>query len=236
MSARSLATRRLLFIGAPGVGKGTYASRVSEAVGIPHISSGDLLRAEVKAGSAIGTQVKDLIDQGKFVSNDLVMDMIEADIRRRQSQGYILDGFPRSLEQAKAVDARKGGVIAIEHVINFRQPYQVILEKVSQRRNCPSCGMVYNYAKIDVAGIKMDPLVPKVEGKCDRCGCTDAFVTRPDDVREVVEKRLKLYEEQTAPLEEYYAAQGKLHQFDVLGGAKQYLPKVLDLLNSLPSA
>lgn len=241
----NLASKRWLFIGPPGVGKGTYASRMATQYGLPHVSSGDLLRAEVRSGTPLGKQIGTLIDKGELVPNDLIASMITQHLAKlhkanvtsgKRNIGYILDGFPRTLEQAQAVDAGvKTGSnnLLIEYVVNFRQPYDVILEKLSSRRSCARCGMVYNYAKIDVAGIKMDPLVPKVEGKCDQCGSTEPLIIRNDDKREVVEHRLEQYRHQMEPLEKYYESQGKLIHFDVLGGAKEYLPKLVCTLEAL---
>lgn len=225
---------RYLFIGAPGVGKGTYASRVAEARGFLHISSGDLLRSEVAKGSALGTEIKAKIDKGLFVPDTLVSCMIAEHLKANEAavkRGYILDGYPRNISQAQFVFDTKS--VEIDHVINFRQPYGVILAKMSSRRSCAGCGFGYNYAKIDEGGIKMDPLVPKVEGTCDKCGSTKPFVTRADDVYETVKQRLDLYAEVTAPLEAFYDSKGLLTHFDVLGGAKQYLPKLLEVMKSI---
>lgn len=238
---------RLLFIGPPGVGKGTYAGRVSQVLSFPHVSSGDLLREESRSGSVIGKEIRALIDQGKFVPDDLMLRMIQRTLIQQAAKspapsGYILDGFPRTLAQAKAVDAfvaqatNQGTVAnelaipAVDAVINLRQPLGVILQKLSSRRSCQQCGMVYNYARIDADGIKMDPLVPKVEGVCDKCGSKEPLITRADDEYETVKARLESYREKTAPLEQYYEESGRLTHFDVLGGAKEYLPKLLDVI------
>lgn len=228
---------RLLFIGAPGVGKGTYASRVAESLGLLHISSGDLLRAEVAKGAAspVGSQIKEKIDQGLFVPDALISEMISNHIKQHAASassannGFILDGYPRNLAQAQFV--QQSGLIHIDRVYNLRQPYNVILSKISSRRSCADCGNGYNYANINEGGIKMEPLVPKVEGVCDKCGSTKPFVTRPDDVFETVQRRLGLYQDVTKPLEDYYAQLGKLTHFDVLGGTKQFLPKLLKLID-----
>jgi adenylate kinase len=220
---------RLLFIGAPGVGKGTYASRVAESLGLLHISSGDLLRAEAKGSSPVGAQIKQKIDQGLFVPDELISEMIATHIQSSSAKGYILDGYPRNLSQAQFV--QHSGLINIDRVYNLRQPYNVILAKISSRRSCADCGFGYNYANIDEGGIKMEPLVPRVEGTCDKCGSTKSLITRPDDVFETVQRRLELYQDVTKPLEDYYAQLGKLTHFDVLGGTKQFLPKLLELID-----
>jgi len=221
---------RFLFIGAPGVGKGTYASRIAAECGLLHVSSGDLLRAEVARGAPIGQQIKEKIDHGHFVPDTLISTMLSQHLKAETERlgsamhGYILDGYPRNLAQAKFLDDTQS--IAIDHVFNLRQPYNVIINKISSRRSCADCGFGYNFAKIDEGGIKMDPLVPKVEGVCCKCGSTKPLVTRPDDAYETVKRRLDVYVEQTAPLEDYYASKGILTHFDVLGGTKEYLPKL----------
>lgn len=220
---------RLLFIGAPGVGKGTYASRVAESLGLLHISSGDLLRAEVAKGSPVGAQIKEKIDQGLFVPDTLISEMISNHIQSSSAKGYILDGYPRNVSQAQFV--QQSGHINIDRVYNLRQPYNVILAKISSRRSCADCGFGYNYANINEGGIRMEPLVPKVDGVCDKCGSNKPFVTRPDDVLETVQRRLDLYQDVTKPLEDYYAHLDKLTHFDVLGGTKQFLPKLLKLID-----
>ena len=229
---------RWLFIGPPGVGKGTYASRVAAQLNIPHISSGDLLRQAISSDDTHpnSIQIKNLIDKGLFVPNETVQVLVDTQIRKWRSTnpssaGYILDGFPRTVEQATEVDNLN--LIQIDHVISLRQPYSVILAKMSSRRSCGSCGMVYNFARINEAGIKMEPLVPSVAGTCDKCGSTAELLVRPDDELSVVSKRLKVYEEVTAPLEDFYLKTGKLTHFDVLGGASTYLPKLRDTLNGV---
>ncbi|CUG44331.1 adenylate kinase, putative [Bodo saltans] len=232
---------RLLFIGAPGVGKGTYASRVAESLGLLHISSGDLLRAEVAKGSPVGAQIKEKIDQGLFVPDTLISEMISNHIQSSSAKGYILMATPATypkhslysrvgnLSQAQFV--QQSGLINIDRVYNLRQPYNVILAKISSRRSCADCGFGYNYANINEGGIRMEPLVPKVDGVCDKCGSNKPFVTRPDDVLETVQRRLDLYQDVTKPLEDYYAHLDKLTHFDVLGGTKQFLPKLLKLID-----
>jgi adenylate kinase len=227
---------RLLFVGAPGVGKGTYSGRAAAALGCHAISSGDLLRKEVADGTDIGRQVKGLIEKGVFVPDELITRMVVQHLETLQSDttrpnGYILDGYPRNLNQA--TELWNSGDIKIEHVINLTQPRSVIIKKMSSRRSCPDCGFVYNSASIDEGGIKMDPLMPKVAGVCDKCGSTKPLVTRKDDEIEVVTKRQNEYFAVAEPLLKFYKEKGVLHEFAVLGGTKTYLPKLLELIRRL---
>lgn len=248
---------RLLFIGAPGVGKGSYAQRLSKALDVAHISSGDLLRDAAKSGTTEGAEVKRLIENGEFVKDALIIDLIDAHLARLFPDGhahphprysrpssplkphhvqhripkkvsFILDGFPRNLAQVKAIQGR----IVVDHVINFTQPYNVIVAKVSSRRTCGGCGAIYNLASINEGGITMEPLVPKrPDGRCDHCGGT--LNGRPDDAPEIVMDRLRRYEEVTRPVEEFYRVQGKLSTFPVLGGVKTYFPLLQTLIERL---
>ena len=247
---------RLMFLGAPGVGKGTYAQRLVKLVGIPYVSSGDLLRAAAAKGTERGQEIKKLIGAGAFVPDSIieamVLDAITAATSGSQQhaapssststcattaildappRGYLLDGFPRNLHQAKSLDA-KG--LQLDWVINLRQPHHVIVEKLSERRICPKCGFNYNGANINTeCGIVMTPLLPKVANECDHCDHSGDFHTREDDAAHTVQARLETYEKVTRPLEDYYGEQGKLVHFDVLGGASKFLPKLLDTLGNL---
>ncbi|XQJ27707.1 adenylate kinase, putative [Leishmania guyanensis] len=227
---------RLLFTGAPGVGKGTYSSRAAASLGCHVVSSGDLLRKEVAEGTAIGKQVKDLIEKGVFVPDELIAKMMVQHIASLSADkecpsGYILDGYPRNISQAEALWS--SGDIKIDHVINLTQPRNVIIKKLSSRRSCPDCGFVYNLASIDEGGIKMDPLKPKVDGVCDKCGCTKPLITRKDDEIEVVTKRQDEYSAVAMPLLRFYKEKGVLHEFPVLGGTTVYLPMLLGLISAL---
>ncbi|GET89347.1 adenylate kinase, putative [Leishmania tarentolae] len=227
---------RLLFVGAPGVGKGTYSSRAAASLGCHAVSSGDLLRREVAEGTAIGKQVRELVEKGVFVPDELIEKMVVQHIASLSADtkcpnGYILDGYPRNISQASALWT--SGDIKIDHVINLTQPRNVIIKKLSSRRSCPDCGFVYNCACIDEGGIKMDPLTPKVDGVCDKCGCTKPLITRKDDDINVVIKRQDEYSAVSAPLLQFYKDKGILHEFPVLGGAKLYLPKLLELIATL---
>lgn len=226
---------RLLFMGAPGVGKGTYSARAAAALQCCSVSSGDLLRREVAAGTPIGKEVKGLIETGVFVPDALITKMVVNHLstvsKTEHPHGYILDGYPRNIAQAKSL--WESGAIRIDHVLNLTQPTNVIIAKVSSRRSCPDCGFVYNSARIDEGGITMDPLMPKVEGVCDKCGSTKPLLIRKDDELSIVRARLEDYEMVSRPVLEFYRSKGIAHDFPVLGGTKLYLPKLLDLIHSL---
>ncbi len=199
---------RLIFLGPPGVGKGTQAERLASARGIPHISTGDILRREVAAGSELGSRAKTYMDRGELVPDDLVVAMVarrlaEADCRR----GYLLDGFPRTMPQAAALEkklaATKDG--AIDRVFYFSAPDAVLVRRLSGRRGCPACGANYH----------IDHLPPKVSGVCDRCG--GRLVQRKDDQPETIQNRLAVYRAQTQELIDHYSAAGTLAEIDSTG-------------------
>ena len=193
---------KIIMLGAPGAGKGTQAKQIADKYGVPHISTGDIFRANIKNGTELGKKAKEYMDQGLLVPDeltcDLVMDRIQQDDCKN---GFILDGFPRTVQQAEELDkilASKGK--KVDKVYNLTTPEEEIIERIVNRRVCSNqeCKAIYN--------IVLNP--PKVEGKCDKCG--SELVTRKDDNEETVRARLKNYFEQTAPLVEYYENKGNL--------------------------
>ncbi len=186
----------LIFLGAPGAGKGTQAEVVSESLGIPQISTGNILREAAKNGTEYGLKAKAAMDAGALVSDDIVTGILKERIAEDDcKKGFILDGFPRTVPQAEALDAMN---IQIDKVIEISVPDETIKQRVSGRRVCEGCGASYH--------VEFKP--SKVEGKCDKCGA--ATIIRKDDQPETVIERLKTYHEKTAPLKDYYEKQGKL--------------------------
>ena len=172
---------RLVVIGPPGIGKGTYASAVSRVYGIPHVSTGDIFREEIKKGSELGLRIKGYVDRGELVPDDIVIEVVKKRLSEKDcAKGFILDGFPRTLRQARALDE----ITRIDLVLNFTAPDEVIIDRISGRRICRKCGAIYH--------VKYIP--PKTPGVCDRCG--GPLIQRDDDRPEVVARRLELYRRQ----------------------------------------
>ncbi|MBR1384043.1 MAG: adenylate kinase [Ruminococcus sp.] len=186
----------LILLGAPGAGKGTQAEVISKEFDIPTISTGNMLRAAVKAGTEYGLKAKAAMDAGDLVSDDIVIGILKDRIKEPDAaNGFILDGFPRTVPQAEALDAMG---VTIDKVLEIFVPDETIKQRVSGRRVCLDCGATYH----------VDFKPSKVEGVCDVCG--KELVIRKDDKPETVISRLKTYHEQTAPLKGYYEGQGKL--------------------------
>ena len=188
---------KLILLGAPGAGKGTQAEVISEHLHIPTISTGNIIREALKSGTAMGLKAKEFIEAGKLVPDDVVIGIIQDRLAQPDCQhGFILDGFPRTIPQAEALDCM--GVV-IDRVIDIEVDDDVIAQRVSGRRVCQGCGASYH----------VDYKQPAQEGVCDRCG--DTLVQRKDDHPDTVKERLQVYLEQTEPLKHYYSQQGKLY-------------------------
>ncbi len=186
----------LILLGAPGAGKGTQAEVISDALKIPQISTGNILREAVKNGTEYGLKAKAAMDSGSLVSDDVVIGILKDRIAQDDcKEGFILDGFPRTVPQAEALDNMG---VKIDKVVEIYVPDETIQQRLSGRRVCEDCGASYH--------IQFKPT--KVEGKCDKCGGN--AVQRKDDHPDTVIERLKVYHEQTAPLKDYYTKQGKL--------------------------
>ncbi len=186
----------LILLGAPGAGKGTQAEIISDHLQIPTISTGNIIREALKSGTEMGVKAKSYMDAGQLVPDEVVIGIIQDRLAEDDCQnGFILDGFPRTIPQAEALD-RMG--IVIDRVIDIEVADETIARRVSGRRVCLKCGATYH----------LDYKKPAVEGVCDRCG--DTLVQRKDDMPETVQDRLKVYHEQTEPLKDYYSACGKL--------------------------
>lgn len=199
---------RLILLGPPGAGKGTQAQRIVDKHGIPQLSTGDMLRAAVSAGTEVGKRAKAVMDAGKLVSDEIVIAIVSERIDAPDcANGFILDGFPRTLVQADATEkmlSDKG--LDLSAVIEIKVDDEVLADRIAGRYTCASCGTGYHDTN----------LKPKVEGVCDKCGSTH-FKRRPDDNRDTVRTRLQAYYKETSPLIGYYYAKGKLHSVDGMG-------------------
>ena len=191
---------KIIMLGAPGAGKGTQAKKIAAKYAIPHISTGDIFRANIKNNTELGQKAKTYMDKGELVPDELVVDLImdrfkEADC----ANGYVLDGFPRTIPQAEALSANGESV---DYAVNVEVPDENIINRMSGRRACVGCGATYH--------IQFNPT--KVEGICDACG--EKLILRDDDKPETVKNRLSVYHEQTQPLIEYYSGKGVLKEVD----------------------
>ena len=190
---------KIIMLGAPGAGKGTQAERISKKYGIPHISTGDIFRANIKAGTELGIKAKAYIDKGLLVPDDVTVDLVMDRLKREDcAGGYILDGFPRTIVQATALDAKE----EVDAAIDVEVPDASIIRRMAGRRVCPACGEPYH----------TEYKIPSQDGVCDRCGAE--LIIRKDDEPETVKKRLTVYHDQTAPLISHYEAAGKLITVD----------------------
>ena len=195
---------KIIMLGAPGAGKGTQAKKIAAKYAIPHISTGDIFRANIKNNTELGQKAKTYMDKGELVPDELVVDLImdrfkEADC----ANGYVLDGFPRTIPQAEALDkALSANGESVDYAINVEVPDENIINRMSGRRACVGCGATYH--------IQFNPT--KVEGICDACG--EKLILRDDDKPETVKNRLSVYHEQTQPLIEYYSGKGVLKEVD----------------------
>jgi adenylate kinase len=206
-----------IFLGPPGAGKGTLASQVSEEYGIPQISTGDIFRENIKNGTELGKKVKAIMDSGALVGDDVVLEIVQDRLKKDDCKnGFILDGFPRTIPQASAFE--KLGIDV--EVVNFEVDNDLIIARLSNRRVCKNCKANYN--------VKFLP--PKVEGKCDKCG--GELFTREDDKLESITNRLEVYRKETEPLIDFYKKLGKITNIDsardssvVLVDFKKLFPK-----------
>jgi len=213
---------KIVMLGAPGAGKGTQAKKIAGKYAIPHISTGDIFRANLKNGTELGLKAKEYMDKGLLVPDELTCDLVVDRISQEDAQnGYVLDGFPRTIPQAealtKALDARGE---KIDYAIDVEVPDENIIRRMSGRRACPDCGATYHLVYA----------APVKEGVCDKCQA--ALILRDDDKEETVAKRLKVYHEQTQPLIEYYGNAGILKEFDGTKDIDEIFDEIVALLEA----
>ena len=210
----------IILMGPPGAGKGTQAVRIIDEFHLPHISTGDIFRENISKGTELGLKAKAIIERGDLVPDDLTIDLVKSRLSQEDcANGYLLDGFPRTIAQAEALK-KMGPEIgrAVNLVVDITVPDEVLVQRIAGRRVCPKCGASYN-----VVSMK-----PAVEGICDRCG--SALIQRKDDNPESFKIRLDNYYAQTAPLVDFYKAEGLYHHFDGMEGLEKVSAQIADLL------
>jgi len=216
---------RIVLLGAPGAGKGTQCKNIVAKYGLLHLSSGDILRRHRAEGTELGKKAQSFMDAGALVPDELIIEMMMEEIRKAPPQGYILDGFPRTVNQAKALDeALAEAGQKIDAVLNLVIDDEVVAKRMTGRRSCPRCGAVYH----------IENLKPKVEGKCDHCGAE--LIQRSDDTAEVVAKRLETYHQQTEPLVDYYKDNGRIYDIDAAKDPETVKGLIFEKLDGLAAA
>lgn len=213
---------KIIMLGAPGAGKGTQAKKIADKYQVPHISTGDIFRANIKNGTELGMKAKTYMDQGLLVPDELVVDLVVDRLAQEDCvNGCVLDGFPRTIPQAECLDAAlaaKGE--AIDYAIDVDVPDENIINRMSGRRACVACGATYHIVHIPT----------KVEGVCDRCG--EALILRDDDKPETVKKRLDVYHAQTQPLIDYYTSKNVLKTVDGTQDMEAVFQAIVDILGA----
>ena len=211
---------RLIFLGAPGAGKGSLATVISKRHELPQISTGDIFREAVKNETELGRKVRGIMERGELVPDQLTVELVRERLSRPDvREGYILDGFPRTIPQAEAL----AGFQTIDRVINFRIDEEVVVRRLSGRRVCRSCGAIYH----------VDNMPPKRENLCDRCG--GELYIRDDDTIEAIRKRLEVYERQTEPLIAYYRERELLRDIDSSRSVEHSQAQIEEILSALGS-
>lgn len=212
---------KIIMLGAPGAGKGTQAKMIAAKYGIPHISTGDILRANIKNGTELGAKAKEYMDKGLLVPDELIVDLVIDRFKEPDCEnGYVLDGFPRTIPQAEALDKALTAIGEnVDYAINVEVPDENIINRMGGRRACVGCGATYH--------IVYSPT--KVEGKCDTCGAD--LIIRDDDKPETVKNRLNVYHEQTQPLIDYYTDKGITREVDGTVDMKEVFAEIVKILD-----
>ncbi|MBU0624340.1 MAG: adenylate kinase [Candidatus Thermoplasmatota archaeon] len=209
---------KLVIFGPPSAGKGTQAQKLSKQYGIPQVATGDLLRKAATDRTPLGLKIKSYVDQGKLGPDDIIVRLIKERVSKPDCRkGFLLDGFPRTMGQAKELEK----MTDIDLVLGIVVDFEVLVERAVGRRTCPKCSAVYH--------IKFNP--PMNEGTCEKCG--SRLIQRDDDKEETVRNRLRVYQEQTAPLIEYYRKKGKLVDIDGAGGIEAVFAQMVDAISRL---
>ncbi len=207
---------RLMFVGPPGAGKGTQAVRIAARYGIPHISTGDMLREEMKNGTTLGQQAKAFIEAGELVPDDVIIGMVKERVSRPDAEkGFLLDGFPRTREQAEALE----NIEALEAVVNINVPDEKLVHRICGRRVCRDCGATYHESMLENLH------------QCPKCGGT--LYVRDDDKEEIVRQRISVYKQKTQPLIEYYTEKGLLHDVVGSGGIDDITEAIIAVLGQI---
>ena len=211
---------KIIMLGAPGAGKGTQAKMIAAKYGIPHISTGDIFRANIKNGTELGAKAKQYMDKGELVPDELVVDLVIDRFKEPDcANGYVLDGFPRTIPQAEALDKALTAIGEnVDYAINVEVPDENIINRMGGRRACVGCGATYH--------VVYSPT--KVEGKCDTCG--GDLIIRDDDKPETVKNRLAVYHEQTQPLIDYYTKKGIIKEVDGTVDMNDVFKAITDIL------
>ena len=213
---------KIIMLGAPGAGKGTQAKMIADKFGIPHISTGDIFRANIKNGTDLGKKAKEYMDKGQLVPDELTVEILLDRVANDDCKnGYVLDGFPRTIPQADVLDKELTKLgDKVDFAINVDVPDENIVRRMSGRRACLKCGATYH----------IEHIPPKTEGICDKCG--SELVLRADDKPETVQNRLSVYHEQTQPLIEYYENKNILKTVDGTKDMQEVFNAIVDILNA----
>ena len=213
---------RIVLLGAPGAGKGTQCKNIVSQYGLLHLSSGDILRQERSAGSELGQKAQSYMDSGGLVPDEIIIEMMTAAIKKAPKEGFLLDGFPRTVNQASELDkSLAANDMKIDFVLNLEVDDDVVAKRITGRRSCPKCGAVYH----------IEHLKPKTEGICDNDGTE--LVQRPDDASDVVSNRLKTYHQLTEPLVDYYRNNGNVYDFDADRSPEDIRDSIFEKLDAL---